>query len=126
MASPEEHRLYDIVLKQVLWDEDEEKIRKRLQVNEVPTEEAEAIYQTARDERVRILRSKARETIGQGLIAFLIGAAILGGFWICLKAFHIGVIAGCCIFLGAGLFIALKGTLSLLAAPHKKGSIMDQ
>lgn len=123
MASPQDHRLYPIILKQVLWDEAEEKIRKRLTVNEVPDDEAEAILSAARKERIHILRSHSREQLLRGLIAFLVGAAVVGGFWWRMKAFHIGVLAGSGVFLVAGFILILIGTLGHLNAPNKKGPI---
>ena len=48
MFDPSEHRLYPVILKLVLWDEEEAKIRKRLSVNEVPEDQAESILATAR------------------------------------------------------------------------------
>ena len=125
MPSPQEHRLYEIILKQVLWDEDEQKIRKRLQVNEVPEEEAEAIYQAALRERVSTLRIRAKDNFSKGLVAFIVGAAVLIGFWLRLKALHPSVIAGSGIFLGAGSVLMLMGALAYLAAPNKKGSVAD-
>ena len=126
MTSPKEHRLYEVILKQVLWDEDESKIRKRLAVNEVPDDLAEAILQTARKERVHLLRTRSRDNIIKGLVAFLSGCAVLGGFYYRMGAFHIGVIAGSAIFLLAGLGLMLVGSLGYLAAPKKKGSVADQ
>ena len=126
MTSPKEHRLYEVILKQVLWDEDEAKIRKRLAVNEVPDDLAEAIYQTARKERVHLLRTRSRENFIKGLVAFLAGAIVLAGFYYRLGALHIGVFAGCCIFFLAGIALMIVGTLGYLAAPNKKGSVADQ
>ncbi|MGJ8726639.1 MAG: hypothetical protein ACSHYB_18990 [Roseibacillus sp.] len=126
MTPPKEHRLYDVILKQVLWDEDEVKIRKRLAVNEVNEDLAEAIIQTARKERIYLLRARSRDTLIKGLVAFLSGCAVLGGFWIRMGAFHIGVIAGSAIFLLAGLGLILAGALGYLAAPTKKGSVADE
>jgi hypothetical protein len=125
MTPPEEHRLYPIILKQVLWDEDEEKIRKRLAVNDVPAEEAEAIFQAARKERVTTIRAKHRGNFASGLIAFLIGGVIYYGFRIKYGYMHIGVLSGAGIFLVAGFFIMLVAALGYLAASRKKGSVAD-
>lgn len=126
MTPPQEHRLYQVILKQVLWDEDEAKIRKRLQVNEVSAEEAEAIYQAARKERVHLLRSRSRELIFMGLFALIAGCVVCGGFWYRLGAIHIGVLSGSGVFVVAGLALILKGLLDYLRAPRKGGSVADE
>ena len=126
MTPPQEHRLYQVILKQVLWDEDEAKIRKRLQVNEVSAEEAEAIYQAARKERVHLLRSRSRELIFMGLFALIAGCVVCGGFWYRLGAMHIGVLSGSGVFVVAGLALILKGLLDYLRAPRKGGSVADE
>ncbi len=126
MSSPEEHRLYPIILKQVLWDEDEAKIRKRLRVNEVPDKEAEAILLAARNARIYLLRSRAREQLTKGITAFLIGSAVLAGFYYRMGAFHIGVISGVAVFLLAGLAFILIGSLGHLNAPRQKGPISHE
>lgn len=125
MNSPQEHRLYPIILKQVLWDEDEAKIRKRLAVNEVSDDEAEAIYQAARKERIATLRTKHGGNFFKGLVAFLTGCAVAGGFRYQYGYLHIGVLSGAGIFLLAGLLIMLWGFLGYLGAPGKKGSVAD-
>lgn len=125
MTPPEEHRLYPIILKQVLWDEDEAKIRKRLTVNEVPPEEAEAILRAARRERILTIRSKHRSNLVSGLVAFSVGCAVYFGFRAKYGYMHIGVFAGASIFLVAGLLITLVGALGYLSAPRKKGSVAD-
>lgn len=126
MSSPKEHRLYDVILKQVLWDEDEAKIRKRLLVNEVPDDEAEAIFQAARKERIHLLRSRSREHIFMGLFALAAGCVVCGGFWYRLGAMHIGVLSGSGVFVVAGLCLMLKGLLDYIGAPRKNGSVADE
>lgn len=126
MSLPEEHRLYDVILKQVLWDEDESKIRRRLSVNKVPEDEAERIIQAARKERLQILRSQSKDQLLKGVVAFLIGSAVCGGFWYRMGVLPIGVIAGSGIFLIAGLAFILVGSIGYLAAPRKKGSVANE
>ena len=126
MASPKDHRLYPIILKQVLWDEEEAKIRKRLAVNEVSEEDSEAIFQAARKERVTTLRKKHGSNFLKGLTAFLVGGLVLAIFQIKYDLIHIGVLSGAGIFLLAGFLLMLIGALGFLAAPRKRGSIADE
>lgn len=123
MFDPTEHRLYPVILKLVLWDEEEAKIRKRLSVNEVPEDQAESILATARKERISFLRAKSRENLLHGTIATIIGTSIIGGFYLKIKALHPGAIAGSCVFLIAGLVLIIHGSLTYLQAPGKKGPI---
>ncbi len=126
MGRPEEHRLYDFVLKQVLWDEDREKIRKRLAVNEVADEEAEKILQAAQQERIATLRSKHGGNFWKGSVAFITGCLVLGGFRYKYGYLHIGVLSGAGIFFLAGLSIMIVGALGYLGASRKKGSVADE
>lgn len=123
MSSPKEHRLYPIILKQVLWDEEEEKIRKRLAVNEVPDDEAEDILASARRERLQILRERSREQLIMGTVAFLVGMAVFALFRAIIGGMHVGVLAGACVFFLGGGFYLLKGTLGYLRAPRRRGSV---
>lgn len=126
MPQPDEHRLYDVILRQVLWDEDEAKIRKRLEVNNVPSEQANAIFETAKKERLQILRTRSRELILMGLFALLSGCLVCGGFWLRMGAMHIGVLSGSAVFIVAGLLISLKGLIDFLSAPSKRGSVTEE
>ena len=109
----------------MLWDEDEAKIRKRLAVNEVPEDEAEKIFQAAKKERVVTIRTKHRNNLLSGLVAFLVGCTVYFSFRIKYGYMHIGISSGAGIFLVAGLLIMIASALGYLAAPRKKGSVAD-
>jgi hypothetical protein len=72
----EDEPQYDVVLKMVLWDEEREAIFRRLKVNGVEGERAEAIYATARAERVGSLRADGVRTLLMGLAALALGFGI--------------------------------------------------
>ena len=123
MTPPTEHRLYPVILKQVLWGESEDKVRKRLMVNEVPEELSEAIYTAAYRERLRILRERSRDHLIKGSFALLVGIAVIAAFKIKTGGMHLGVMAGVSVFVLAGLFYLVKGGLNYLMAPSFTGSI---
>ncbi|MDB2673740.1 hypothetical protein N9Y81_02165 [Akkermansiaceae bacterium] len=134
-----EEAQYDVVLKMVLWDESREAIFHRLEVNGVTGDRAEAIYQTARAERVGTLRAEGWRSLLIGLC--LVGAALGIYFGLRLdqlqvmrfgEGFHgvpllpwiLGFLAA--ILLAFGVWKVVQGSVEIIIAPMKKGSIADR
>ncbi|MFT6177844.1 MAG: hypothetical protein ACJAQT_003062 [Akkermansiaceae bacterium] len=135
----EDEPQYDVVLKMVLWDEEREAIFRRLKVNGVEGERAEAIYATARAERVGSLRADGVRTLLMGLAALALGFGIYFFFNLDeLNAAHFGdgvngtlmlpwLLGFLCALLGAfGVWKTIQGASEILFAPKKKGSMADR
>lgn len=125
MTSPREHRLYQVILKQVLWDEDETKIRKKFEVNEVPEKEANAIYQEARRERLQTIRKEYLARIGQGAPNLVFGLAIFWFFRFGVGFMHIAIWLGAGLVATLGLLKILNGCFGYVNASKHKGSVAD-
>ena len=130
---------YDVILKMVLWDESREAIFRRLEVNKVTGERAEAIFQAARVERLRTIRADGQKAFGLGVLALLISVGIYFGFRLdelqvmrFEEGFHslpllpwlLGFIAA--ILFAFGILKVVQGSIEILFASMKKGSIADR
>lgn len=135
----EDEAQYEVVLKMVLWDEGREEIFHRLKVNGVEGERAEAIYATARAERVGNLRADGIRSLLIGLAALAIcfgiyfffnlgelSVSYFGGgvHGIAMLPWFLGFV---CTLLGAlGLWKVVAGLSEIVFAPTKRGSLADR
>lgn len=126
MNPPEEHRLYEVILKQVLWGESEAKIRKKLAVNEIPEEEAEAIYQAALRERAATIRKEYRGRINQGVTSLAVGVGLFSLFWLRLGFISTQILWAVGFFLVVGLWKTTQGGVGYLSANKQQGSVADE
>lgn len=130
---------FEVVLKMVLWDEDREVIFRRLEVNKVTGERAELIYRAARAERVKSLRIDGLKGLGLGLSCLLIAGACYFGFrldelgvsrfadgfiGLPFLPWFLGFFAA--ILLAFGIWKMVQGSIEILFASMKKGSIADR
>lgn len=130
---------YDVVLKMVLWDESREAIFRRLEVNGVIGDRAEAIYQAARAERVGTLRAEGWRSV---LIGFCLAGVALGIYFglrldllqvmrfgdgfhgLPLLPWVLGFLVA--ILLAFGVWKVVQGLVEIIIAPMKNGSIADR
>ncbi len=130
---------YDVILKMVLWDESREAIFRRLEVNGITGERADAIYQAAKAERVKILRADGLKAFGLGAGSLAIAAACYFGFRLDKlqvmrfeEGFHslpllpwlLGFFAA--ILFAFGIWKVVQGSIEIAFASMKKGSIADR
>jgi hypothetical protein len=134
-----EEAQFEVVLKMVLWDEDREAIFRRLKINKVTDERAELIYRAARAERVKSLRIDGLKVLGLGLGCQSIAVACYFGFRLDeleVSRFGDGFIAlpflpwllgfFAAIMLAFGIWKVVQGSIEILFASMKKGSIADR
>ena len=135
----EDEPQYEVVLKMVLWDETKEVIFRRLEVNKITGKRAQAIYQTARNERIRILRSDGLKALALGVAAIVSGVVLFYQFKLNeLAVTHFGeginalpFLPWLLAFLSAilcafGLWKIVQGSIEAFFAGLKKGSIADR
>ncbi len=123
--SPENHPLYDAILKMVLWGEGRAVVFDRLRVNGVEGAEAEAIYLTAHRERVATFRQEFRKRMGLGLMMMVGGALLFSVLWFGLQFIPRVVIGACAISVGLGLWRFTNGLVGFLTAETRQGSVAD-
>ncbi len=118
-----EHRSYNLVLKMVLWGESREDVYRRLTVNNVPEEIADRLYEHARADRIRTIRSDCFQDLllGSGLI--VASVATFCGCWFGLGFIPKILLYGCFAALGIGSWKFIDGFISYLMAPSKTGSV---
>lgn len=125
MTPPEEHPLYEAILKMVLWGEDREAVFDRLRVNGIDDTEAEALYQAARRERVATFRDEFKKRIGLGLLLMVGGASVFSVFWFGLNLLPRLVLMACGAAIGMGLWKLTSGLVGYLTAESRQGSVAD-
>lgn len=134
----EDEPQYDVVLKMVLWGEDQEAVMHRLRVNGIEGKRAEEIYAAARRERLAVIRAFGRRDLLLGLAMIALCAGITYGLGLdklSLTRFSEGIgevlllpwlITLLVVILFAfGIWKCVIGTVELLLASSKKGSIAD-
>src|SRR5262245_11338944 len=125
--SPElRQRIYNDVLRAVLWDEDRQETFDKMSVNGITGEEADAMYGEARKERASMIREGAIRSMFKGLVALMIGAGIFATFWKGLGVItgRVGII--CAILGGLGGWWFLTGLIDMILAETKKGSLVSE
>jgi len=120
-----EHRLYDLVLKLVLWDESREEIFKRMKVNKVSDEKAEQLYEYAKNERVQAIRGNCSRNIVVGLRLIAVAVIVYCSFWFGMHGISKLLFYLCAVACGFGLFKFIKGIGAYLTAPNARGSVAD-
>ena len=121
MADITEYRFYNLVWKMVLWDEDKERIYKRLEINKVPKDIADLLYEHAREDRIRSIRSDCLGKIWAGVF-FIIATCVTYYFcWFKLGFFPMILLFG----FALGFWLLVDGFNSYVTAPRKRGSLAD-
>jgi len=118
--------LYQHTLKMVLWDEDVERIYKKLSVNGIRGRAADALYQRARRERIAIIRSENAKRAGVGILLILLAAGVAGTFICVLGGLSRGLTGLCATAFAFGCWKLITGLVEIIAAPAKKGSLADE
>lgn len=122
---PEEHPHYNLVLRMVLWGESRDEVLRRLAVNGVAEADACQLYEQARADRIRTIRSDYRRKL-------LVGLGLMAGtlMMFCVCWFGLGFIPkillyACFAAFGIGSWKAIDGLSGYLMAPSKTGSVAD-
>lgn len=122
---PAGHPYYGLVLRMVLWGETREDVYHRLAVNGVVGSAADRLYNHARTDRIRTIRSGCfREfLIGLGLITA--ATVVFSSCWFGLGFIPRILLYACFAALGIGAWKVIDGLSGYLIAPSKTGSVAD-
>jgi hypothetical protein len=123
--SPDEHPRYDLVLRMVLWGESRDEVFQRLAANGVTEVVAEQLYEQARADRIRTIRSdySRKFLVGVGYIALAV--VIFSVCWFGLGFIPRILLYACFAALGIGSWKAIDSFIGYLMAPSKTGSVAD-
>ena len=121
-----EERIYQSVLREVLWGAERDKISPMLETNGITGEAAEKMFRRAWSERIALIRSEAIRQAVKGLLLLAMAIGLLcifwfGVGWITSRLFVIFGLVGLW-----GLGLLLNGTVNALTAPKKKGSAIPE
>jgi hypothetical protein len=125
MTDEFKERIFQGARRMVIWGEPRADVLHRLEVNGIPAEEAQQMYERALTERVSILRTQAVKQVVQGL-GLLIAAFFFfnrvadGTIGISRGGISAVLLTGC---LGAWRFF--KGLFGCLLARSREGSLTD-
>ncbi|MFD0892921.1 hypothetical protein KBB96_15995 [Luteolibacter ambystomatis] len=122
-AGVEEHRLYAMVLKMVLWGEKKEDVYHRLEVNNVTGPTADLLYNHARADRIATIRDACRKKFLIGIGLILAATVTFCSFWWGLGFLPRLLLYGCFAALGIGLWKTIDGLAGYLMAGTKEGSV---
>jgi len=125
IADLTEYRFYNLVLKMVLWGESRQDIYNRLAVNNVPEELADRLYEHARADRIRTIRSDCSHDLLIGLGLIVASVATFCGCWFGLGFIPRILLYGCFAALGIGSWKFIDGLTGYLMASSKTGSVSD-
>lgn len=126
MPAEREQKIYDMVLKMVLWDEARDDVFQKLEVNGFIGDKAQEMYQRARAERVAAIRADCTRKAWAGLLWLGMGAGVFWLFWIYLGGitYQILVLSG--VAMSIGTWKLVNGIAGIAMAHLKKGSLADE
>lgn len=126
MDSPREQKIYQGILRMVLWDEPREEVFQRLEVNGITGDQAETFYTAAMKERVTTIRVAYRSKAIQGFLWMAASVAAFCLLWFGVRVLPRIVLYACGVGLGMGLLRLCDGLSGMLLATHKRGSVADE
>ena len=125
--SPElESRIYETVLRSVIWGTERSEVFHTLQVNGVVGERAEQMFQRAWKERLASIRGEGFQKAAKGAVLLAGAGALFCVFWFGLGAVTKAIFVVCALMGIGGAWLLLGGVLDVVLAPAKKGPITPQ
>ncbi|RYD23750.1 MAG: hypothetical protein EOP88_02990 [Verrucomicrobiaceae bacterium] len=125
-GDPEEHPLYDMIHRMVIWGEDKAEVHKRMEVNGVTGLAADSLYQHAWNDRIRSIR---KEQSGKLFLGIGLTVAAVGTFCFCWFVLHFIpriLLYVCIVALAIGSWKLIDGLAGYLMAENKKGPLHDE
>ena len=126
MDDEDNERIYEGMLRMVLWGEEREKVFRMLEVNGVPLAQSEGLYRKAMKERVSAIRSECWKRIAVGAACLFVGIGLYWLFWYKFGGITRGIFLLCAVGVFVGLWKLLDGLAGVVLAPRKKGSLADE
>ena len=123
-TNPEaESKIYENVLRAVIWDENRDEIFQMLHANGIIGEQAEQMFRRARGERLATLRSEGFHRMMKGVLRLSAGIIVFCLFWYGMGFTLRNVMIACGVVSAWGLWCSAGGAMDILLAPTKRGSV---
>lgn len=125
MSTEREDRVYQDVLRMVLWGEPKEDVMRKLEVNGFTGDAADQLYSRAFMERLAEIFATCRRKILIGWLMIAGGVGLFCVFWFVLRFTTNWVIALSAMGLGFGTWRVIDGFAGILTAKTREGSVTD-
>lgn len=125
MSTEREERVYQDVLRMVLWGEPKEDVMRKLEVNGFTGDAADRLYVRAFGERLAEIHATCRRKIRTGALLIACGVAL---FCICAFVFHFTsrlIVTLSLMGLGFGAWKLIDGFAGILTAKTREGSVTE-
>lgn len=123
MTPEHETRIYNDILRDVLWGAEKQDLLQKLETNGISGERAERLFARARKERLSLIRSKALWQAGKGLVLVMGGLGLFFSFWEGARGISRGVFVTCFAAWAFGGYWLVDGIVATALASAKKGSV---
>lgn len=124
--SPEDHPLYDMIHRMVIWGEEKDQVFHRMEVNGVTGTAAEYLYQHARNDRIRAIRKEQSGKLFLGICLIVAAVSTFCFCWLVLYFIPRLLLCACIVALGVGSWKLIDGLAGYLMAGNKKGPLHDE
>lgn len=125
MSTEREERVYQEVLRMVLWGEPKDEVMRRLAVNGYTGEAADSLFARAFGERLAEIHAACRRKIRTGALLVAGGVGLFCVCWFVLLFTSKWVIALTAMGLGFGTWKVIDGFAGILTAKTREGSVSD-
>lgn len=125
MPTEREDRVYQEVLRMVLWGEPKDDVMRKLEVNGFTGEDADRLYARAFGERLAEIHAACRRKILIGMLMVAGGAGLFCVCWFVLLFTSNWVIALSAMGIGFGTWKVIDGLAGILTAKSREGSVTD-
>jgi hypothetical protein len=125
MSTEREDRVYQDVLRMVLWGEPKDDVMRKLGVNGFAGDAADRLYARAFGERLAEIFASCRRKILIGMLMIASGVGLFCICWFVLRFTSNWVIALSAMGLGFGTWKVIDGFAGILTAKTREGSVTD-
>ena len=123
MSPESEARIYENVLREVIWGAERDAVLEMLQSSGIVGEPAERLFRRARQERIALLRAEGVHRAVKGVLLLAAGVGLFCVFWYGLGWIIRQIIIGSGLLCAWGLWWSVTGAVDILLAPTKRGSV---
>jgi hypothetical protein len=125
MSTEREDRVYQEILRMVLWGGTKDDVMRKLEVNGFTGEAADRLFARAFGERLAEIHATCRRKIRTGALLIAGGISLFCSCWFVLDFTSRMVIALSLMGLGFGTWKLIDGFVGILTAKTREGSVTE-